>query len=59
MKYLVQITVEDYWRFVVEDTSAENAEESARIGFDSAYRADLRPTITVEPVPDDTPVGDA
>ena len=57
-KYLIEVQLEEYLRYVAECSSEEEAEERGRVDFREGVLPDARLTITVEEVPDDTPEGD-
>lgn len=57
-KYRLQVHVEDYWDYVVEAKDLQEARDRARIDFREAIDLIENPTIAVERVSDDTPLGD-
>jgi DNA polymerase/3'-5' exonuclease PolX len=57
-KYRVQVHVDDYWNYVVEAKDEQEARERAYVDFRQAVEDLENPTIEVEEVPDDTPLGD-
>jgi hypothetical protein len=57
-RFLVKVTIDDYWQYVIEAANEDEAEMDAQECFDMTVNQ-LRPTIELAPVPDDTPLGDA
>ncbi len=58
MKFLLKVTVETYWNYVVEAADENEARSRAVVDYMNSVD-DLRPDIEITQVPDDTPEGDA
>ncbi len=58
MRFLLHVSTETYWNYVVEAASEEEARGRARTDFDNSLDQ-LVVDIEVESVSDDTPEGDA
>ncbi len=58
MRFLLHVSTDTYWNYVVEAASEEEARDRARTDFDNSLDQ-LVVDIEVESVSDDTPEGDA
>lgn len=57
-KYRLQVRLEDYWDYIVEAKDADEARRRAEVDFREGISFLDKPTIEVERVGDDTPLGD-
>ena len=58
MKFLLKVTVETYWNYVVEVADENEARSRAVVDYMNSMDA-VQPDIEITQVPDDTPEGDA
>lgn len=57
-RFKLAITVDEYYELVVQAESEEEARRRAETDFQESFREWLRPSIKIEQVEDDAPLGD-
>ncbi len=58
MRFLLNVSTDTFWNYVVEADNEQAARNRARTDFDNSLDQ-LEVDVEVEQVPDDTPEGDA
>ena len=58
MRFLLHVSTDTFWNYVVEADNEQAARNRARTDFDNSLDQ-LEVDVEVEQVPDDTPEGDA